>query len=295
MPDVDYCVRLCEDALIENLELNSKKIFELYDLNKVSLFRNKDIKFVENTLRNSKRVIETKIIDVFYDGKKNFDIKLEKSSNDNKKGADLFHILPNNKIVDIEVKFGQETDKNIGMAQFSKIFSTNIFADNLDVNQRKVWLQDFLITNNQLDQFEKLNIILNDSINHFNIHINEKNYLLTKEEQRYMEDLLFNNSGSISHDENYFIKFIIKGDTMRDVDNLPTNKGSWLIDEIRKIDSQNKRVNLFVKNHDTKIMIKFVLNWKNNYKYNGQSFPAKLGFGSPNWNVWINVEITLFD
>lgn len=39
------------------------------------------------------------------------------------------------------------------------------------------------------------------------------------------------------------------------------------------------------------IQIKYTLNWKNNYKYNGKKLIAKLGFVCPSWNIWIKVEV----
>lgn len=295
MPDVDMCVRLCENALVEGLELNSSLISELDQGQRVHLFRNKRLDFIQNTLRNSKRVIEQKILDSFYSDVKIKEIKLQKGSNNNKEGADLFHILPNGDIVEIEVKFGQATDKNIGMEQFKNIFGSSVFQDNLNLDTRKKLFSKFLEHNNESIHNKNLFNILNDSIQKFNQHLEDINYKLDSTKQNYMENLIINNSGSDERTYNHFLKFIIKGDSMRDVDNLPTGIGSWLIDKVNFIDSNIRRVNVFVKNHETKIMIKYVLNWKNNYKYNGISYSAKLGFGTPNWNVWIKVEISLFD
>ena len=61
--------------------------------------------------------------------------------------------------------------------------------------------------------------------------------------------------------------------------------------KIKYLDNDIKRVNVFIDNYDTNIEIRFTLNWKNNYKYNGKTAKAKLGLGSANWNVWIDTEI----
>lgn len=295
MPNVDECVRLCENALVEDLELNSRLISRLDSNLRVHLFRNKDVYFIQKSLSNSKRVIQQKIIDSFYSDFSVNEIKLIKGSKNNKEGADLIHILPSGEIVEIEVKFGQATDKNIGMEQFNNIFGTSVFQDNLNLNARKYLFSKFLQHENVSKHTQELNSILNDVIFEFNQHLEDIGYKLDSSRQNYMENLIINNSGSNQKTNSHFLKFIIKGETMRDVDNLPVGIGTWLIDKVHLIDSNVKRVNVYIKNHHTKIMIKYVLNWKNNYKYNGKSYPAKLGFGTPNWNVWIKVEISLLD
>ena len=222
------------------------------------------------------------------------EIILNKGPNDNKIGADLCHSLPDGQTVEIEVKFGLETNKQIGMLQFERIFGTDVFTKALDLSTRKIWVADFV--DNDFDeslQYSRLVLSLNSATHSFNKISAGKNYTLTKGEQDYMESLIMNNSGNGHRTKDHYLKFIIEGDDMRDIKELPTGLGYWNIDEVKSLTESVKRVNIFVINKTTNIQIKYTLNWKNNYKINGRGkVSAKLGLGSPSWNVWVSVDVS---
>jgi hypothetical protein len=294
MANVDLCVRECEKALCSDLSKHSQIVSNLPNKERISLFRNKNYLEIRNILENSKVAIQSKIVSSFYNNHFEFDkILLHKSSNNNKIGADLFHILPNKKVVEIEVKFGLETDKQIGMQQFEKIFGTNIFSKTLDLSTRKLWKEKFLNNRNEEEQFSRLFSRLNDAVDEFNMFIMKKSYTLSLMEQSYMESLVFNNSGDEIKMSNYYLKFAVRDENMKAIKSYQTGVGVWNIQKIEKISEHVKRINIFAINKTTNMGIKYTLNWKNNYRLStNEKVSAKLGFGSPSWNVWIKFGVT---
>ena len=296
MPNVDKCVRECEAGLCGDTARHSQNITEIINAERVRVLRNKSAEWIEDFIQNGQKVIQNKVKQDFYPDANipTDDILLQPSSNDNKIGADLFHVLPNGEVIDIEVKFGDETDKNIGHNVFSKIFGTNCFAEELSVEARREMLEAF--RSEQRDEarhFTRLFEKINRAIENFNAHTRNQNSTLTPEQQTYMEQEIINSSGSTSGSpHNHRLKFILTGINLRDAKQIKTGEGAWMIQRVKKLDNSIRRANVFVFNHQTNIQIKFTLNWKNNYKSNNERFPAKLGFGSSSWNVWISVEIT---
>ena len=146
------------------------------EINKVMVFKNKSIDEIESILNDCSKTIKTYINNCYYKSKNTIDnILLFHENNNNHIGADLIHRLPNDKVISIEVKFGQKTDKNIGIMKFNKIFSCDIFSKILSVNIRKNWINLFFNAENQNEekQFERLFNSLNQSIKYFN-EFNEK-------------------------------------------------------------------------------------------------------------------------
>lgn len=157
MPDVDSCVRMVERCLCGNSSLFSTNISKIDNKLRVKVFRNKTINDIENILINCSNTIKTLIKNDYYNDT-NIQIKdiiLEHSSNNNKQGADLIHKLLNGKNINIEVKFGNETSKNIGMDVFNKIFDCVCFQTALSIDNRKMWrdlyFQMKMRNNNQND------------------------------------------------------------------------------------------------------------------------------------------------
>ncbi len=292
MANVDLCVRYAELGLCSNTFINAKKIFELDNKNKVKIFRNKTLKEVEDILLNCSKNIKIYINNNYYNGKNN-NILLNHENNNNKVGADLLHILPSNKIISIELKFGEETDKNIGMDKFNKIFSCDIFSKILSVEKRKKWI-DLYFNKENMDenkQFKRLFNDLNNGIKIFNDFNKNKNWTLTKEEQDFMEENIINVSGDGKTKYDYYIKFLLNDSDFSSFSHITTGIGQWIIQEVDYLSNDIKRVNVFVRNYDTNVEIKYTLNWKNNYKYKNIVAKAKLGFGSSSWNVWIDVNV----
>jgi hypothetical protein len=289
MPNVDLCVRACERALCYDLKKYSKEIFELPETNKVVTFRGLSAVDIEEKLKHFKQIVQRSINNRYYENKADpSKIKIDPTSTNNKDGADLIHILPNNEVLNIELKFGSFTDKQIGMVQFVGIFGINVFASSLSVSKRKEWLMIYDSTGDDSEQLERLFNILNEGVEIFNKHLSYNKFTLNHDQQDYMESLLFNNSGDIKNKNQKYIKFILKDNNFTESENLIKNVGFWVVKKVDKLDTNNKRVNIKLNNNVTNIELKFVLNWKNNYKYKGKSLKASLGFGSPSWNIWIS-------
>lgn len=110
-----------------------------------------------------------------------------------------------------------------------------------------------------------------------------------------MEDTILNTTGDGSF-RGEFMKFVLDGSDFSDFKRIPTGSGYWTIDRTERIDGRDiVRCNVFVRNYETNVEIKYVLNWKNNYPLKGNradKVSAKLGFGSPCWNVWVEVEVS---
>jgi len=293
MADVDKCVRECEAALCDGVELHAKNIFQLPAAQKVRLLRDKTEQQIITILKNCKQAIQIQIATEFYSNKIAFgDVKLEKSSNDNRDGADVFHKLPNGKIIDVEVKFGAETNKAIGMAQFTQIFGSNIFTEALNPSQRREWIELYKQNPDSEAQLKRLADVLNVAIDKFNDLNFHKNYTLTSDEQLAMERVIINNSGDNRRQSDHYLKFIVEGTSFRDLKKLPTGLGTWTILKVKKLDATTKRLNVFVINQTTSLQIKYTLNWKNNYQIPGRGkVSAKLGLGAPSWNVWVDAEL----
>lgn len=295
MPNVDLCVRYSQKAICIDINKYSELIEELDNSIKTNLLKNKDKEEIKDILSRSKNSILVQIRNDYYRGKKNLNkIILFEGSNDNKKGADINHRLENGELIDIELKFGQETDRNIGMKQFEKIFSTTIFSKALDIKKRKIWKELSLIEYPKISaQEDRLKNELNNPVDLFNKYIKNKNYTLSKNEQNFMENFIINNTGDGESKPKYYMKFLLEENQTNNMKLMPTKIGSWEIINVKKLDNKIKRVNIFTINRTTNLQIKYTLNWKNNYKLsNDKKVSAKLGIGSPSWNVWIDVEIT---
>ena len=301
MPNVDSCVREAEAGLCSNHFEHALHISRLSNNLRVQIFRNKSVEEIDKILQQCSETVRACIIDKFYDDSKEKisidDIIIASSSNNNRDGADLIHVLPDKKIISIEVKFGAQTDRNIGMQVFEKIFSSHVFTNALSINNRRAWLSKFDRDSNEENQFNRLQNALNEAIDIFNIEQKNKNFKLTQTEQKYMENIIINASGSSDflNKYDYYLKFVLDGEDFNSFSRIITGVGSWIVQSVNKLSDNIKRVNVFVNNYDTNTQIKYTLNWKNNYKYNGKSLMAKLGFGSPSWNVWITVEITTLE
>lgn len=294
MANVDYCVREAEVGLCGDFDRHSFAISNIDNTERVKVFRNKNANGISDILKNCSRTIKAYIIGKFYKDMNISinDITLIHGSNNNKVGADLLHILPNQKSIDIEVKFGEKTDKNIGMAIFEKIFGCKFFSIALSKEKREEWKDLYLDEQSETNQLNRLSLVLNEAIEKFNTFQESKNFTLTKEEQTFMENEILNTSGSNNTKGNFYIKFILDGENFSSLGCLSTGIGCWIIDPVSELSPNIKRVNVYVKNYDTNIQIKYTLNWKNNFHYkNGIVAPAKLGLSSPNWNVWVTAEI----
>lgn len=296
MPDVDSCIREAETGLCSDCAEHAKRIAEIPDKQRAMVFRQKSGETIVEILQKCSNSIKTDIIKRFYkdDNKISIiDIELIPGAKNNRDGADLVHKLPNGKLISIEVKFGAKTDKNIGMKIFEKIFGSKVFRTALSLKNRRLWFKAFCDDNdgnNENKQFIRLFDALNNAVSEFNKEQKNKNFKLTRQEQEFMEKEILNASGSsdFARKYDYYLKYVLNdNEDFIPLPCLDTGVGNWIVDTVKEISGKVKRVNVFVKNDTTNIQLRFTLNWKNNYHRNGKTFAAKLGFCSPNWNVWI--------
>lgn len=283
MPDVDQCVRYAEHALCGNSLEMSRKIFELDDDIKVKIFQNKDPEEINTIINNASSEIKKFIVDKFYNGELR-DIVLYPASRNNKEGSDLYHMVNNQQRIDIEVKFGAKTDRNIGKDRFVEFFGSSVFSEALALEIRGGWVKQYIQERDSQKQFERLFSSLNKAIEKFNLNLPRQ---LEKSKQEIMEQEIMQSVGGVDNRVNLF-KFNITNDGCKYIKSFPTSEGTWTILKVHYLDDTVKRVNVFVYNETTNVQIKFVLNWKNNYDIPGiGKVQAKLGFGSFNWNVWV--------
>lgn len=291
MVDVDLCSRLAEEGLCSDPQVSARKICELPDCYRVMIFRGKDETQITKMLEKYSQTIKESI-----SAKYGFDcIELKPSSNDNRDHADLYCLSPvSGARIIIEVKFGFYTDKAAGMKQFTEIFGSPIFSNMLSKETRQKWIS---LIAGEYPNFEKhthrLINAMNDSIEQFNEHLAAQNYVLTVEQQSYMEEYLLNNSGSYaSHSENY-MRFETTKNGDRIVEAVPIQKGvgKWKVVPVKTVSESavKPRISVYVQNQTTGIEIKFILNNKNNYKSksDGTKIPSKYMVNSPSWNIWI--------
>lgn len=299
--NVDQCVRHAEAAMCGNIAFHAAAIAAIQnESQKVRVFRQKTAEEIGQILLRLSEEIRKSIISKYYPngGIKLDDVVLLQSSDNNKEGADLYHICGTKRIV-IEVKFGGETSRNIGMAMFERIFGTNAFTCATCLDVRKRWERLFVSEgrNTQL-QFKRLWAAINGAVDAFNTLNESRSFVLPLANQEYMEKEILNTTGSGGEQEE-FMKFVLDGESFDDFKKIPTGIGRWTIDRVHHVDgSRVSRCNVYVRNYDTNVEIKYVLNWKNNHPLLGDvsdKVSAKLGLGTPSWNVWVEVEVTVIN
>ncbi len=297
--NVDQCTRYAEAAMCGQMDFYAKQIAAISsETQKPRVFRHKTAPQIESILVRLSEEIKKSIIGKYYldkPGMRIENILLTQSSDNNRAGADLVHDW-NGIPISIEVKFGKETSRNIGMDTFDRIFGTNVFSCVTSRMIRKEWERQFLKDGrDEQRQLTRLWNAINSAIDRFNAFNAARGFVLPSQNQLYMEDTILNTTGDGTF-RGEFMKFILEGSDFSDFKRIPTRIGTWTIDRTEKIDGHNiVRCNVFVRNYDTNVEIKYVLNWKNNYPLNGNhadKVPAKLGFGSPSWNVWVEVEVS---
>lgn len=298
--NVDECVRYAEAAMCGDCEKYACKIASILDENtKVRIFRGKCQQEIQAILKRLADQIRKMILCKYYDNVLEFsyeDLILHKSSNDNKKGADLYHEhLKTHEKIDVEVKFGEKTDRNIGMKLFKDIFACDAFDKALSLPQRKEWETLFSYDRDEHKQLERLWQRLNKAINEFNGVQRANNFILPESQQALMEARILNATGRGDF-HGKFLKVELDGDEFEDLKTIPTGIGKWIVEEVMPIDGVSvTRCNVFTRNYDTNVQIKYVLNWKNNYRLKKSphdKVSAKLGLGSSSWNVWVDVFVT---
>lgn len=260
------------------------------DRRKPITFRNVSRDEIEKYFEGLNYAIKKRISDFF----SITNIILEEDGNNNQIGADLNIKSKDNRSVvkKVELKFGSETNRNIGNNTMDKIFSiletretfTTIFQ-RIRIKQQNFVDTNINATESSIDN--NLNNILNKKVEVLNqVLVNEK---LTINSETMAQLLVTTGSLDLLNEQKSVIKLSIQYNeninSAVTVIDTPNVKGYW---EIKKIEMapQSTRVVILVENNF--IQAKFLLNWKNNKEYKGKKYAAKLGLGSVSWNVWIN-------
>jgi hypothetical protein len=220
-------------------------------------------------------------------------ISVCEDSHDNKVGSDLYVSTTNSRELNVhhvELKFGSETNRNIGNKSMDQIFTVeegrNSFAEMFrEVREKQ---KKFMSNNpNKIDLgYKHLYDLLkevSDALSSlkrdgkFTVNSSMMRVLLTTtgsfDTHEYLDDLL-----KIRVD--YSTEIL---DSLKIMDQ-PNISGLW---EVEKIGMAENSIRVEIKTKNAFISTKFLLNWKNDYTYLGIKYPAKLGLGSSSWNVWI--------
>ena len=291
MADVDRCIRYAEAGLCGNVEANARGIVGLPDNLRNKVFRGKNFEEIKAMLIKYSVDIKKIISDQY-----NIDeskIKLEQESNNNREGADLYCKILDKRLI-IEVKFGSFTDKAPGMESIEKIFGSKVFTETLSLEKREIWT-NLVIREypNMEKQFRRMVESLNLAIDELNSQLKEQDFILSKEQQEYLEQLILNNSGDAKSKTEDYLRVEVKNDGSGFKKAIPVRSGvgEWRVEKIKHLDllDEKSRVNIFVENDKTSVLIKFTLNNKNNkhLKEPEITIESKYMVNSPSWNVWV--------
>ncbi len=273
--DVNHCAKLCESFFENQNKDIANEIANIPDENRIRCMRKKSDEEIYKTLSDF-------FADVTNDFKENYgDIQsIECSSNDNKQVADI--IIHSDKDYNCELKFGAETNSNIGIESFENLFP---FSFVMPSETRENWFNDVYVNHTKTEEewlAYKKNYY-NNAISNFNSQYQEKT--LTDEQSNYLVNNIVNSSGSASKSCGNYVKYVLKRKHLVRKDPVK-NEGSWQISSVSSISNPIKgRVNVNLTNGEYNV--RFVLNWKNTFRKNGVEVPAKYGFGSPSYNVFV--------
>ena len=216
-------------------------------------------------------------------------IKIEKGSDDNTIGSDalVFYRIDKDKdieLANLELKFGNETLRNIGSLYMDKIFNLNKLSEwnfqnfnkYMQKEQRKLVENNININENEL--IENLNLFLSEEIKKIkslkinNIKINQEKILN-----------LIKTTGGEKVNINNLIKYKINIDKTIEKIFIYDNDKIWKTLSFEK-SLTSARIEIVCS--DGEWNLKFLLNWKNDKKYLNKTWRSKCGLGTSSWNVW---------
>ena len=292
MPDVDRAVRLLTHACTTNFHNQNEsykksiinEFYNLPDVNKPSEMRGKNYYQISQYFNKLYSDVVNAISETFECDV----VELREDSNNNKIGADLIACIKYDDLVKdekIELKFGKETLRAIGIATFDKIFVvdydtsffTEVFAD-VKNNQRLFALHnrgevDMLISNLE-KQLSPIIDKSNELVQNGHLKINSDEMALQ-----------LSGTGSIDSKENVSVptKLFVGWNSINVSEKLDLS-GNWRIIEISPSKEKGARINFIASNG--KVETKFLLHWKNDMEFDGFKYPAKTGINSYCFNVW---------
>lgn len=290
MPNVDFATRLLNKACSdEYAQLSIAKRREIA-INFFSIPKNEKPNFFKNLSQDETidffKSINSKLRIKFAQHFKKRVLKIECASNSNFVGADLKVTLQGRIVKQIELKFGQETLKAIGLKTFDQIFvvsnKSNYFKNVLNTvrnnqidfakhNQGKV---DELVENLRR-QFAPL-------VNQFKELLYNGKIVINSEEM--LKQLGGTGSATMNVGANQPTKFIVSPRDIQYVESLNLT-GNWKIKSILLSENDGKaRISFNVENDFT--TAKFLVHWKNDKVLDGHKYPSKTGVNTYCFNVW---------
>lgn len=265
------------DEDIEHINI----IYSLPEDKKMINMRNKSISELQNMLLKFKKFIISNIKNEYKD-----DAELFLSNQNNKKFADLY-CMCKKKILDIEIKFGKETNSNIGMKSFNKIIDDNMVIKNLlSKKVREEWKSMMIAENlNEEKQLSRLIKGLNEIVDYYNQNLKGK--FLSKEQTMFLNNNIINNSGSSDYNCNNYIKYVCDGNGKFYRKKIKIFKdNNFKIGEVHKLDINKFKRFIIPLYNDHNERISLTLNWKNNtHLKDGRIITSRCGIISPSWNV----------
>ena len=292
MPDVDEAVRKLTEACTTDF-YNQSNAFKrvlidafcrIPDKNRPLFTRGKTNSQIEGLFNRLYIDVKKKISEYF--GREV--LFLKEDSKNNKKGSDLIATIRYGgytKDERIELKFGQETLKAIGLESFDKIFMVDSDRHYFETiftivkeKQREFALQnrgkvDLLIANLERQLYHVIKGC-NEKVRHGSLNINS--WEMAKQ---------LSSTGSVRSGEPLIIptKFKIGWNSITVSEKLDLS-GIWKITEISPSKEKGARINFIATNG--KVETKFLLHWKNDMVFDGFKYPARTGINSYCFNVW---------
>lgn len=293
MPNVDTSVRLLTRACTTDFYNSSseekqnliREFLLLPQDNIVTALRGKSSSQITTYILN----LYDKVKDAIEETFETDVIKLFEDSKDNKKGSDLIAVIKYGGSVSnekIELKFGQETLRAIGIETFDKIFVVDYENGFFTETFKKVKDNQRAFADSYPGRFDdmikNLAIQLAPIIKKAN-SLYELGKLSIDSKEMFCQ---LSGTGSINDINDLVIptKFFIGWKEIKATEKLDLS-GNWTIKEISPSEEKGARINFIATNGKTEA--KFLLHWKNDMVYEGIKYPAKTGINSYCFNVWI--------
>ena len=275
--NVSGCTSLCEQYISNPDSSIPEAISLIPDENRISILRGCDAGRIGKRLEAWRGDICAGL-----ERKYGHLASIEAGSADNKTGADIAATLEDGSRLDVELKFGSETNSNVGLATFSRLFGVSL---EMPIEIRQKWFKmvyaDGERTEEEWHQFRKA--YYNGKIAVLNQKFDGQ--ALSEEQGSFLVDSILNSSGSPMGNGRNSVKFVLKRGRMAMAEPVE-NSGKWNALRTNPIGNPLKnRLNFAVESDALRIL--FILNWKNTYRKDGIAVPAKYGFGSAAVNVFV--------
>lgn len=216
--------------------------------------------------------------------------KIVESSKNNLVDSDIV-IINKQEEINGELKFGEETNSNIGNSTMDTIFKFEgiTFAEIAKTIQSKQ--RKFVITDGNFDELKvlkNLDCVLDEVVKKLETSIDVNQ---VKIDSKAIEKLLTISGSLAKANDHKTIKIRIDFSQNSENQIKPMNdlraEGEWTIMSLKKTENSSR---IEIKCTNGIMSCKFLLNWKNNYPIKGkkEKAPSKWGLGSSSWNVWTN-------